>query len=78
MRRRNRLHATAGEQHRVALRPVIAAGLGVDLGRAENSPIHSTSVVSSRRVIQIVQRRQQRLVGDRQVVFLDDRVCACC
>jgi hypothetical protein len=57
---------------------VIAAGLGVDLGRAENSPIHSTSVVSSRRVIQIVQRRQQRLVGDRQVVFLDDRVCACC
>ncbi len=54
---------------------MIAAEILVDLGRAaEFAHPHDERFIQQSAVLQIIQQCRQRLVGDRQLIFVDDLV----
>src|SRR5258705_7196090 len=64
------LHAAAGEQDGVALRPMVTTGLLIDFGRAAKlAHPQDQSRVEETALIELLQQGGQCLVGDRQMIF---------
>ena len=69
------LDPTAGKQRRVALRPVVAAGVVVDLRRATKLPNpHDERVVDQPPLLQVIQQHRKRLVCQRVMILVDDLI----
>src|SRR5687768_10533829 len=71
------LHSAAREQDGVAIRPMIAAGVFIDLwGSAEFAHPDDEGVLEKAASVHVFQERGEGLVSNRKVILLDDGIHA--